>query len=165
MRQVAGLFGLVCLVGGVVAPFLGIALLVMGGSGPSFSSQVHAAGQSIRIVKPTTLWAKPASVDVSSITCTADEFGGSERTVLTPGGASDGRSTATSSQHGSLRYVASTTAAGFSVGSVTCTGPGLTAIVTARDSGTIGKHAGIAFLVAAPILLTLGVGIRRAGFR
>lgn len=165
MRRVTALFGLVCLAGSVLAAAFAVFLLTTGGSGPTFGREESPAGQIVRLVRPTTLWAKPATVELSSITCTAVELGGTKTARLALGHAPDGEATATSSAHGQLRYLTRTSTAGFTVGSVTCAGLGLSAIVTARDSGEIHHAAGVAFLVAVPVLLLVGVGIRRAGFR
>src|SRR4051812_31013254 len=165
MRRVTALFGLVCLAGSVLAAAFAVFLLTTHGSGRTLSSEEVPAGRSVRLVRPTTVWAKPATVDLSSVSCTAEELGGTKAARLPLGHAPDGKGTATSSAHGTLRYLTRTSAAGFTVGSVTCTGPNLSAIVTARDAREIRHDAGIAFLVAVPILLLLGLGIRRAGFR
>ena len=164
MRQVTALFGLVCLAGALLAPILGIVLLVTGGGGPAFSDETHEPGQEIRLVRPTTVWAQPASVDVSAVTCTASEFGGTGSAKLQVGKPSSGPSIVDRST-GDVRFLTTTSRADFSVGTVSCTGGGITAILTARDSGAVHKQAGIAFLVATPILLAIGLGVRRAGFR
>lgn len=165
MRQVTALFGLVCLAGSVLAAAFAVFLLTTDGSGPTFSSEESPAGQSVRLVRPTTLWAKPSTVDLASVTCRVQELGGTRTAHLPLGHAPDGQSTVRSSAHGTLRYLTRTSKAGFTVGSVTCTGSNLSAIVTARDSREIHRAAGVAFVVATPILLVLGLGIRRAGFR
>jgi hypothetical protein len=165
MRRVTALFGLLCLAGSVLAAAFAVFLLATNGSGPTFSGEESPTGQSVRLVRPTTLWAKPSTVDLSSVTCTAEELGGPKTVRLPLGHAPDGKATVTNSAHGTLRYLTRTSKAGFTVGSVTCTGTNLSAIVTARDSGAIHHAAGVAFLVAVPILLLLGLGIRRAGFR
>ena len=165
MRRITALFGLVCLAGSLLAAVFAVFLLTTGGSGPTFSSDETPAGQSVRLVRPTTLWAKPSSVELSAVTCTAEELDGTRSARLPLGHAPDGKATVTSSGHGTLRYLTRTSTAGFTVGSVTCTGADLTAIVTARDSSAIHHSAGVGFLVAVPILLLLGLGIRRAGFR
>jgi hypothetical protein len=164
MRQVTALFGVVCLVGSLLAAVFAVFLLTTDGSGPVFGSE-SPAGESVTLIRPTTLWAKPASVELSAVTCTADELDGTRKVRLPLGNPPDGKATVDSSRHGTLRYLTRTSAAGFTVGSVTCNGSGLSAIVTARDSRAIHHHTGLGLLVGVPILLLLGLGIRRAGFR
>lgn len=165
MRRVTALFGVVCLAGSLLAAAFAVFMLTTNGSGPVFSHDETPAGQSVRLVRPTALWAKPSSVDLSAVTCTAEELAGTKTARLPLGHAPDAKDIVTSSGHGALRYLTRTSAAGFTVGSVTCTGSDLSAIVTARDSRAIHHRAGVTFLVAVPILLLLSLGIRRAGFR
>lgn len=163
MRQVTACFGLSCLIAAVFAPIFGVLLLVKGGHDPAITGESQATGAAITMIRPTTLWAQPAEVDVDTVTCVASEFGGTKSATLPVGDAPEGRLTVTNSR-GEFRFLTNTSRAGFEVGSVTCTGTGLSSVTTATDSAAIGKSAAILLLVATPMLAVVGFVIRRAGF-
>lgn len=163
MRRVTAYFGLSCLIAALFAPIFGVLLLVKGGHDPAINGESQKAGEAITMIRPTSLWAQPAEVNVETITCVASEFGGTKSTTLPVGDAPEGRSRVTNSR-GEFRYLTSTSRAGFEVGSVTCTGSGLSSVTTATDSAAIGKSAAIMLFVATPLLAIVGFVIRRAGF-
>ena len=162
MREVTTYFALLCLIGAVAAPIFALALLVTGDSRPAVDGESTPAGEAVKLIRPTSLWAQPADVDITGITCTASEFGGTAKTSLPLGDAPGDPSV--SNDRGSFRYLTSTSRADFEVGSVDCAGPGLESVTAARDVGAVKKQAAMTFLVATPILCVIGFGLRRAGF-
>lgn len=163
-KRTLALFGLVCLVGAVLTPWLAWQVHARDSAAPRPGSTLHAAGSVIgdpALLSGAELWAEPATIDRSAITCQSNLR---KRGTLTAHdlGADRARHRTVTVDGTEVRYL--TSADGLT--QIRCEGPGLTGIrLSEGTAATGGNGAAVAVLLAAPILAIVGLAIRRTGYR
>ncbi|RLV54656.1 hypothetical protein D9V41_15155 [Aeromicrobium phragmitis] len=155
-HRTVSLFAIACLSALVVGPFAAWMAHERGSMPGSFAAERYRAGEEFRVSEPgrsVAVWALPADTDRSAVRCTSNDE---------PRELAETRTTQIDGESAVLLLDDEF----LSLEKLVCTGGGLSTIaVSSRLAESTSRTMTIGALVAAPVLVVVGLALRRRGFR